>query len=58
MRPRGVFPVGSALELEFIKPDGGRLHVSGVIWRADTDGVAVLLLGTVPQGFSGLGHRI
>jgi hypothetical protein len=51
LRPRGVFPVGAAIELEFITPDGRRLHVSAVVWRADSDGLAVLFLGSVPTGF-------
>jgi len=57
LRPRGPFPVGAALQLEFIKPDGQRLYVSGVVWRADADGVAILFLGTIPKGLQGLGHR-
>ncbi|HKW95617.1 MAG TPA: hypothetical protein VJX92_27260 [Methylomirabilota bacterium] len=43
---------------EFIASDGRRLQVSAVVWRADADGVAVMFLGTVPQGFASLGHRI
>jgi len=31
--------------------------VSGVVWRADADGVAILFLGTIPKGLQGLGHR-
>ncbi len=57
LRPRGVFPVGSPLQLEFTKPDGARLRVSGVVWRADHDSIAVLFLGTIPTGFNGLGHQ-
>jgi hypothetical protein len=51
LRPRGPFQIGAALELEFITPDGRRLTVSGVVWRADSDGIAVVFLGSVPQGF-------
>jgi hypothetical protein len=58
LRPTGIFPVGAALQLEFITPDGQRLPVSGVVWRTDADGMAILFLGTVPTGFDGLGHRI
>lgn len=58
LRPRGVFPVGAAIELEFITPDGRRLHVSGVVWRADSDGWAVLFIGAVPTGFDGLEPRL
>jgi hypothetical protein len=57
LRPCGPFPVGAALQLEFIKPEGQRLYVSGVVWRADADGVAILFLGTIPRGLQGLGHR-
>ena len=58
LRPRGALTVGSAVQLEFITSEGSRLHVSAVVWRADGDGVAVMFLGTVPQGFASLGHRI
>jgi hypothetical protein len=57
LRPRGAFRIGTAIELEFIKPDGRHLHVSGVVWRVDPDGMAVLFLGTVPQGFAPLAQR-
>jgi hypothetical protein len=57
LRPKGPYRVGTALELEFIARAGGRLHVSGVVWRADADGIAVLFLGTIPKGFDALGHR-
>jgi hypothetical protein len=57
LRPKGPFRVGTALQLEFITPEGGRLHVSGVVWRADADGVAVLFLGTIPKGMDALGPR-
>lgn len=57
LRPKGPFPTGTPLQLEFIKPDGQRLQVSGVVWRADADGVAILFLGTIPKGLQGLGHR-
>ncbi|HKW92912.1 MAG TPA: PilZ domain-containing protein [Methylomirabilota bacterium] len=57
LRPRGPFPVGTALHLEFIKPDGQRLHVLGIVWRAETDGIAILFLGTIPTGFTELGYR-
>ena len=58
LRPRGVFPVGAAIELEFITPDGRRLPVSAVVWRADSDGLAVLFLGSVPAGGGGGGDRV
>ena len=55
LRPRGPFPVGAALHLEFIKPAGQRLRVSGIVWRAETDGIAVLFLGAIPKSFNALG---
>jgi hypothetical protein len=57
LRPKGPYRLETALQLEFITPDGRRLHVSSVVWRADTDGMAVLFLGTIPKGFDALGHR-
>jgi PilZ domain len=57
LRSRGIFRVGVAIELEFIRPDGRRLHVSAVVWRVDSDGLAVLFLGAVPSGFGEAGDR-
>ena len=57
IRPRGLFQIGTALDLEFIKPDGRRLRVSGVAWRAEPDALVVLFLGIIPQGFTDLSHR-
>jgi hypothetical protein len=57
LRPRGAYAIGAAVDLEFITPDARRLRVSGVVWRADADGWAVLFLGTVPSGFDQSGHR-
>ena len=54
IRPRGLFQIGTALDLEFIKPDGRRRRVSGVAWRAEADATLVLFLGGVPQGFTEL----
>jgi hypothetical protein len=51
LRPRSLFPVGTPIHLDFIKPNGRHLHVSGVVWRIDSDGMAVLFLGTIPTGF-------
>ena len=57
LRPKGPYRVGTVLQLEFLSPDGGRLPVSGVVWRTDADGVAILFLGTIPKGLDALGHR-
>jgi PilZ domain-containing protein len=57
LRPKGPYQVGTALQLEFITPDGARLRVSSMVWRADADGMAVLFLGTIPKGFDAFGHR-
>ena len=54
LAPTGVFPVGAAVELEFVRPDGRRVHVSAVVWHADSDGLAVLFIGSVPAGFDEL----
>jgi hypothetical protein len=57
LRPRGSYRIGTSLKLEFITSDGERLHVLGVVWRIDSDGIAVLFLGTIPAGFDALGQQ-
>ena len=57
LRPRGPFRTGTALQLEFFKPDGQRLHVSGVVWREEADAIVLMFLGTVPKAFNEFGHR-
>jgi hypothetical protein len=57
LRPKGQFQPGTPIQLQFIKPYGQRLRVSGVVWRVDPDGVAVLFLGSVPEGFDALAER-
>lgn len=49
LRPKGHFQSGTPVQLQFVKPDGRRLHVSGVVWRVDADGMAILFLGSVPR---------
>jgi hypothetical protein len=57
LRPKGPFQPGTPIQLQVIKPYGQRLRVSGVVWRVDPDGVAVLFLGSVPEGFDALPER-
>lgn len=48
LRPKGPFRAGTSVDLLFITPDQRRLRVSGIVWRVEADGLAVLFLGTVP----------
>src|SRR5260370_4559619 len=52
LRPRGLFPVGTPLQMEFIKPDCQRLRVSGGVWRSEADAMAVMFRRTSPQRFT------
>lgn len=51
LRPKGPFEPGTAVDLVFITPRR-RLHVSGVVWRVDADGMAVVFLGRVPEALT------
>lgn len=57
LHPKGEFQPGTPIQLQFIKPDGQLLRVSGVVWRVDPDGMAVLFVGSVPEGFYALPER-
>ena len=57
LRPKGPFRIGTTLNLEFITSNGARLHVLGVVWRIDSDGIAVLFLGRIPAGLVNLGQQ-
>src|SRR5260370_33000627 len=52
LRPRGPFPVGTPLQMEFIKPAGQRLRVSGGGGRARADARAFMVPGTAPPGLT------
>lgn len=54
LRPKGPYRLGTSLNLEFITSDGERLHVLGVVWRIDSDGIAILFLGSIPAGLNAL----
>lgn len=48
LRPRGEIQPGTVVELLLHRPDGYRLRTSGIVWRLDADGMAVLFLRTIP----------
>ena len=51
LRPKGPFAPGTPVDLVFMTPRR-RLRVSGVVWRIDADGMAVLFLGRVPEALT------
>ena len=51
LRPKGPFQLGTPVDLVFITPRH-RVRVSGVVWRVDADGMAVLFLGRVPEALT------
>ena len=44
LRPRGEMLPGMAVDVQLHPPAGRALQVSGVVWRVDSDGMAVLFL--------------
>jgi hypothetical protein len=48
------------VELLVNPPDARPVRVSGVVWRVDSDGMAVLFLGGIPAGLAaqGLGATV
>ncbi|HEY7204204.1 MAG TPA: PilZ domain-containing protein [Methylomirabilota bacterium] len=57
LKPRAEMAPGTAVELQLQPPDGQALHVSGLVWRLDTDGMAVMFLRNIPVQFSASGTR-
>jgi hypothetical protein len=55
LRPRGTLQPGTPVELLVSPPDARPVRVSGVIWRVDSDGMAVLFLGGIPAGLAAQG---
>ena len=48
LRPRGDVQPGTVVDLMLQPPDGHRVHTSGIVWRLDSDGMAVLFLKNLP----------
>jgi hypothetical protein len=45
-----VLPVGAAATLRIDPPDGRRLDVDAIVWRADADGPAFFFIGLEHTG--------
>jgi PilZ domain len=48
LRPRGEVQPGTVVDVMLQPPDGHRVHTSGIVWRIDSDGMAVLFLKNLP----------
>jgi PilZ domain-containing protein len=57
LKPRAEMPPGTAVELQLQPPDGHPVNVAGLVWRLDTDGMAVMFLRNIPVQFTGSGTR-
>jgi hypothetical protein len=44
LKPRGDFQPGTPVELQLQPPDGPLMEVAAVVWRVDTDSMAVMFL--------------
>jgi len=43
---------GTAVEIMLQPPDGHAVRVSGLVWRIDSDGMAVMFLKAIPVQFT------
>lgn len=55
LRPRGTLQPGTPVEVLVNPPDARPVRVSGVVWRVDSEGRAVLFLGGIPAGLAAQG---
>jgi hypothetical protein len=53
LRPRGEMQPGTPVELQLHPPEGGTLRVSAVVWRVDSDAMALLFLKNIPVQATG-----
>ena len=47
LRPRGDFQPGTPVELQFQPSDGPMMEVAAVVWRVDSDSMAVMFLRNI-----------
>ena len=52
LKPRGEIQPGTAVEVLLQPPAGHAVRVSGVVWRVDADGMAVMFLKSIPVQFT------
>ena len=48
LRPRRNIQPGTPVQLQFQPPDGSMMEVSGVVWRVESDSMAVMFLRNIP----------
>jgi len=57
LKPRAEMPAGTPVEVQLQPPDGQPVTVAGLVWRHDTDGMAVMFLRNIPVQFTATGTR-
>lgn len=53
LRPRGEMQPGTPVEVALHPPEGQPVHVSAVVWRVDSDAMALLFLKSIPVQSTG-----
>lgn len=53
LKPRGEMQPGALVELQLHPPEGGTVNVSAVVWRVDSDAMALLFLKNIPVQATG-----
>ena len=57
LKPRAEMQPGTAVELQLQPPDGQAVRVAGLVWRVDSDGMAVMFLRNIPVEFTASAKR-
>jgi hypothetical protein len=57
LKPRAEMPPGTVVDVQLQPPDGHPVHVSGLVWRHDSDGMAVMFLRNLPVQFTASNTR-
>ncbi|MGH7366164.1 MAG: PilZ domain-containing protein [Candidatus Rokuibacteriota bacterium] len=52
LKPRGEIQPGTPIEVQLQPPDGQAVDVSAVVWRVDSDSMAVMFLRSIPVQFT------
>ncbi|HEX9479736.1 MAG TPA: PilZ domain-containing protein [Methylomirabilota bacterium] len=53
LRPRGEMQPGMPVNVQLYPPEGKPVHVAAVVWRVDSDAMALLFLKSIPVQATG-----
>jgi hypothetical protein len=53
LKPRGEMQPGMSVDVQIHPPEGNPVHVSALVWRVDSDSMALLFLKSLPVQTTG-----